>query len=190
MNIIRTDIPEVFIVEPKVFSDSRGHFLETYNQKKYSDLGLPEMFVQDNESISVKGVVRGLHLQVPPFAQGKLVRVVSGTILDVAVDCRPYSKTFGKYISVVLSDKNKWQLWIPRGFAHGFSTLTSSVIFNYKCDNFYSKDCEIGIKFDDDALSIDWKTPISNVSEKDRINIPFSQVKQQLENYRFEQVMT
>lgn len=171
MNFIQTDIKDVIIVEPKIFSDSRGYFFETYVEKKYIENGIKVDFIQDNESKSSYGVIRGLHYQTPPFAQSKLVRVISGKVLDVAVDIRKSSPTFGKYVAVELSDENKRQLFIPVGFAHGFAVLSDEVIFAYKCDNYYNPSSERGIKFDDDFLSIDWKIPKEKmiISDKDRL---------------------
>lgn len=171
MNFIQTDIKDVIIVEPKIFSDSRGYFFETYVEKRYIENGIKVDFIQDNESKSSYGVIRGLHYQTPPFAQSKLVRVISGKVLDVAVDIRKSSPTFGKYVAVELSDENKRQLFIPVGFAHGFAVLSDEVIFAYKCDNYYNPSSERGIKFDDDFLSIDWKIPKEKmiISDKDRL---------------------
>ena len=171
MNFIQTDIKDVVIVEPKIFTDSRGYFFETYVEKRYIENGIKVDFIQDNESKSSYGVIRGLHYQTPPFAQSKLVRVISGKVLDVAVDIRKSSPTFGKYVAVELSDENKRQLFIPVGFAHGFAVLSDEVIFAYKCDNYYNPSSERGIKFDDDFLSIDWKIPKEKmiISDKDRL---------------------
>ncbi len=171
MNFIQTDIKDVIIVEPKIFTDSRGYFFETYVEKRYIENGIKVDFIQDNESKSSYGVIRGLHYQTPPFAQSKLVRVISGKVLDVAVDIRKSSPTFGKYVAVELSDENKRQLFIPVGFAHGFAVLSDEVIFAYKCDNYYNPSSERGIKFDDDFLSIDWKIPKEKmiISDKDRL---------------------
>lgn len=171
MNFIQTDIKDVIIVEPKIFTDSRGYFFETYVKKRYIENGIKVDFIQDNESKSSYGVIRGLHYQTPPFAQSKLVRVISGKVLDVAVDIRKSSPTFGKYVAVELSDENKRQLFIPVGFAHGFAVLSDEVIFAYKCDNYYNPSSERGIKFDDDFLSIDWKIPKEKmiISDKDRL---------------------
>lgn len=171
MNFMQTDIKDVVIVEPKIFTDSRGYFFETYVEKRYIENGIKVDFIQDNESKSSYGVIRGLHYQTPPFAQSKLVRVISGKVLDVAVDIRKSSPTFGKYVAVELSDENKRQLFIPVGFAHGFAVLSDEVIFAYKCDNYYNPSSERGIKFDDDFLSIDWKIPKEKmiISDKDRL---------------------
>ena len=157
MTFTRTAIPDVVIIEPKVHGDSRGYFVETFRQDKLEEfLGYQINFCQDNESKSSKGVLRGLHYQLPPHAQTKLVRVISGRVLDVAVDIRKNSPTFGKYVAVELSGENKKQLLIPRGFAHGFVVLEDDTIFAYKVDNYYSPQCDRGIAFDDKNLNIDW----------------------------------
>ncbi|SHG22644.1 dTDP-4-dehydrorhamnose 3,5-epimerase [Dysgonomonas macrotermitis] len=169
MNIIRTDIEGVIILEPKVFKDGRGYFMESFSQRFFNTEVCNTPFVQDNESQSMYGVLRGLHYQKPPFAQSKLVRVVKGSVLDVAVDIRKGSPTFGKYVSVELTEDNKRQLFVPRGFAHGFVVLSEEVIFQYKCDNFYSLEHEGAIAWDDPDLNIDWKIPFSDIilSKKD-----------------------
>ena len=157
MQFIRTAIPDVVIIEPKVHGDSRGYFVETFRQDKLEEfLGYKINFCQDNESKSSKGVLRGLHYQLPPHAQTKLVRVIFGRVLDVAVDIRKNSPTFGKYVAVELSGENKKQLLIPRGFAHGFVVLEDDTVFAYKVDNYYSPECDRGIAFDDKNLNIDW----------------------------------
>ena len=157
MTFTRTAIPDVVIIEPKVHGDSRGYFVETFRQDKLEEfLGYQINFCQDNESKSSKGVLRGLHYQLPPHAQTKLVRVIHGRVLDVAVDIRKNSPTFGKYVAVELSGENKKQLVIPRGFAHGFVVLEDDTIFAYKVDNYYSPECDRGIAFDDKNLNIDW----------------------------------
>ena len=157
MTFTRTAIPDVVIIEPKVHGDSRGYFVETFRQDKIEEfLGFKINFCQDNESKSSKGVLRGLHYQLPPHAQTKLVRVISGRVLDVAVDIRKNSPTFGKYVAVELSGENKKQLLIPRGFAHGFVVLEDDTVFAYKVDNYYSPQCDRGIAFDDKNLNIDW----------------------------------
>ena len=157
MTFTRTAIPDVVIIEPKVHGDSRGYFVETFRQDKLEEfLGYQINFCQDNESKSSKGVLRGLHYQLPPFAQTKLVRVIHGRVLDVAVDIRKNSPTFGKYVAVELSGENKKQLVVPRGFAHGFVVLEDDTIFAYKVDNYYSPECDRGIAFDDKNLNIDW----------------------------------
>ncbi|MGJ0333510.1 dTDP-4-dehydrorhamnose 3,5-epimerase [Aliarcobacter cryaerophilus] len=157
MTFTRTAIPDVVIIEPKVHGDSRGYFVETFVSNKLEEfLGYQINFCQDNESKSSKGVLRGLHYQLPPHAQTKLVRVIHGRVLDVAVDIRKNSPTFGKYVAVELSGENKKQLLIPRGFAHGFVVLEDDTVFAYKVDNYYSPECDRGIAFDDENLNIDW----------------------------------
>lgn len=169
MPFLETGFSGMKIFEPRVFADSRGYFFESYSEKVFSDAGITNPFVQDNESQSMHGVVRGLHYQNNPFAQAKLVRVAIGEVLDVAVDIRKGSPTFGKHFSIILSATNKKQLFIPRGFAHGFSVLSETCIFQYKCDNYYSKESEGGILFSDAELNIDWMIPESEriISEKD-----------------------
>lgn len=152
-----TILPGVFLIEPDVYGDVRGYFMECWNREKYAASGIVNEFVQDNESSSRHGVLRGLHYQAAPWSQGKLVRAVSGTVLDVVLDIRRGSPTFGKHIAVELSGENKRQLYVPRGMAHGFAILSESAIFCYKCDNRYMADYERGIAFDDPALGIDWK---------------------------------
>lgn len=157
MKLIPTDIEGVLIIEPRLFSDERGYFFEAFNHRRFAELtGIRTVFVQDNESRSAAGVIRGLHFQLPPHAQSKLVRVVRGRILDVAVDIRRGSPTFGRHVAVELSDENHRQLFIPRGFAHGFSVLEGDAIVEYKCDNYYAPDCEGSIRWDDPQLAIDW----------------------------------
>ncbi len=170
MNFIKTELSGVVIVEPRVFEDARGYFFESYNEAEFIKNGIPNKFVQDNQSKSSYGVVRGLHCQLGEFAQAKLVRVLSGRVLDVAVDIRPDSPTFGKYVAVELSDENKRQLFIPRGFLHGFSVLSETAVFAYKCDNLYAPQAEFGIRFDDPDIGVDWKIPADKIitSEKDR----------------------
>lgn len=172
MNIIKTDIEGVVIIEPKVFGDSRGYFFESYSQRDFNSLVGEVNFVQDNESKSCYGVIRGFHFQKPPFEQSKLVRVVKGKVLDVAVDIREGSPTFGKHVAVELSEDNHRQLFIPKGFAHGFSVLSEEAVFQYKCDNFYAPEYEGAIAWDDPALGIDWRIPVDKViiSEKDKKN--------------------
>lgn len=157
MTFTRTAISDVILIDPKVHGDDRGYFVETFRADKLSDfLGFEPLFCQDNESKSSYGVLRGLHYQLPPFAQTKLVRVIEGKVLDVAVDIRAGSPTFGHHVAVELSGENKRQLFIPRGFAHGFVVLSETCTFAYKVDNFYSPECDRGIAFDDPALTIDW----------------------------------
>ncbi len=170
MKFIKTKIPEVVIIEPKVFTDARGYFTELFRQDKFNEgIGYPVDFVQDNESKSSYGVCRGLHFQLQPFAQSKLVRVVVGKILDIAVDVRKGSPTFGKHVSVELSDENKRQVFLPRGFAHGFVVLSETAVVAYKTDNYYSVEADSGIAFNDPALNIDWKLDLDTlqISEKD-----------------------
>ena len=178
MRILKTDIEGVLIIEPRLFEDERGYFFEAFSERKFAELtGIETRFVQDNESRSAVGVVRGLHFQLPPHAQSKLVRVVRGAILDVAVDIRRGSPTFGKHIAVELSEHNHRQLFIPRGFAHGFSVLEGDAIVEYKCDNYYAPEAEGAIRWDDPALAIDWHT-IHNgaiVSAKDKLNPLFEE---------------
>ena len=160
------------ILKPKVFYDDRGYFFESFNQQEFNkETGLNILFVQDNQSYSTEGVIRGLHYQIPPFEQAKLVRVISGKVLDIAIDIRKNSPTYGKYISVELSGENNLQLFIPAGFAHGFVTLSETAIFSYKCSNFYSKEHEGGIRFNDSKLNIDWQIASNEmiVSDKDKL---------------------
>lgn len=170
MEVIKTAIEGVFIIEPRLFKDDRGYFFESFSQREFNEKVRKVNFVQDNESKSSYGVLRGLHFQKPPYAQSKLVRVIKGAVLDVAVDIRKGSPTFGKYVSVELTEDNHRQFFIPRGFAHGFSVLTDEVIFQYKCDNFYAPKCEGAIAWDDPELGIDWRIPMDKaiLSEKDR----------------------
>ena len=170
MEIIKTQIEGVVIIEPRLFKDERGYFFESFNQKEFEDKVCKTTFIQDNESKSSYGVVRGLHFQKPPFAQSKLVRVVKGAVLDVAVDIRKDSPTFGQYVAVELTEDNHRQFFIPRGFAHGFSVLSKEVIFQYKCDNFYAPQSEGAIAWDDPDLGIDWQISIDDIllSEKDK----------------------
>ena len=157
MNIKTTTLEGCLIIEPKVFDDERGYFFESFHQQKFQKLtGLKTQFVQDNQSMSQRGVLRGLHFQKGKFAQSKLVRVIKGSVLDVAVDLRKDSSTFGKHFSIILSEKNKLQLFIPRGFAHGFVVLEDDTIFSYKCDNYYNKSAEGGVVYNDKDLHIDW----------------------------------
>lgn len=180
-NFIKTDIEGVYIIEPKVFKDNRGYFMETYNKNDFDKEGLDYVFVQDNESKSSKGVLRGLHYQIN-FPQTKLVRVTKGEVFDVAVDLRKNSKTFGKYISVVLSSENKKQLLIPRGFAHGFLVLSNEVEFVYKCDDFYHPNDEGGIMYNDPSIGINWPHIDSEyiLSEKDKIHKSLEEIKDSL----------
>ena len=164
MKFSRAEIPDIIIIEPSVFSDDRGYFFESFKQNELNEfLGYDVNFCQDNESKSTYGVLRGLHYQKPPFAQAKLVRVIQGSVLDVAVDIRKDSPTFGKHISIELNDKNKKQLFIPRGFAHGFVVLSETAVFAYKVDNYYNKESDRGIAFDDPELGINWEIKHTDV---------------------------
>lgn len=170
MEVIKTAIEGVVILEPRLFKDGRGNFFESFSQREFDEKVRKVNFVQDNESKSSYGVLRGLHFQKPPYAQSKLVRVIKGAVLDVAVDIRKGSPTFGQHVAVELTEENHLQFFIPRGFAHGFSVLTDEVIFQYKCDNFYAPQNEGAIAWNDPALNIDWKIPAGKVilSEKDK----------------------
>ena len=170
MEVIKTKIDGVVIIEPRLFRDDRGYFFESFSQRDFQEKVCRTVFVQDNESKSSYGVLRGLHFQKPPHAQSKLVRVIKGAVLDVAVDIRRGSPTFGQHVAVELSEENHRQFFIPRGFAHGFSVLTDEVIFQYKCDNFYAPQSEGALAWDDPELGIDWRIPTDKVllSEKDR----------------------
>ena len=172
MDIIKTEIEGVLIFEPKVFSDKRGYFFESFSQKEFEQKVSETLFLQDNESKSTYGVLRGLHFQKPPFEQAKLVRVVSGKVLDVAVDIRRNSPTYGMHVSTELSGENKRQIFIPRGFAHGFVVMSEEVIFQYKCDNYYMPEYEGALLWDDPQLNIDWKLPMEDIilSDKDKKN--------------------
>ena len=171
MKVIKTEIDGVLIVEPKIFEDSRGYFFESYNKAEFAKNGIDCDFIQDNQSKSSYGVIRGLHCQTGKFAQAKLVRVLQGKVLDVAVDIRKGSPTFGKHVAVELSEENQRQLFIPRGFLHGFSVLSETAVFAYKVDNVYNKESEFGIRYDDKQIGIDWQIPADKVitSDKDRI---------------------
>ena len=179
MKYIKTKISEVVIIEPNIFGDHRGYFFESFNQNRFDNNVIKTQFVQDNESKSSKGVLRGLHFQKPPFAQAKLVRCIKGSVLDVAVDIRIDSPTYGKHIAVELSEENKRQLFVPRGFAHGFIVLSEEAIFTYKVDNVYAPDYEGGIKWDDEELKIDWLTEKNEVklSDKDAKLQSFKELK-------------
>lgn len=171
MNFIETAIPGVIIIEPKIWRDDRGYFYESYNTQLFKKAGIDADFVQDNQSFSQRGTLRGLHAQANPFAQGKLVRVIQGRVIDVAVDIRKASPTYGKHVAVELSGSNFRMLWIPPGFAHGFATLEDNTIFTYKVSNLYDKASEIGLKWNDPNLGIDWQLPDTEVilSAKDEI---------------------
>lgn len=170
MEVIKTGLEGVVIIEPRIFGDERGYFFESFNQREFAEKVCDTVFVQDNESKSCYGVVRGLHFQKPPHAQGKLVRVIKGAVLDVAVDIRRGSPTYGKHVAVELTEDNHRMLFIPRGFAHGFSVLSEEVVFQYKCDSFYAPQSEGALAWDDPELGIDWRIPAEKVllSEKDR----------------------
>ena len=170
MKVIETEIEGVFILEPRVFGDDRGYFFESFSLKYFEEKVSKMVFVQDNESKSKYGVLRGLHYQLPPYTQAKLVRVVKGRVLDVAVDIRKGSPTFGKYVAVELSEENKLQFFLPKGFAHGFAVLSEEAIFQYKCDEYYAPDYEGAICYDDPDLEIDWRLPLEDIilSEKDK----------------------
>lgn len=179
MPFIQTKIKDVVVFEPRIFTDDRGYFFETYNEKLFNDNGITAKFVQDNQSKSSYGVIRGLHFQKGEHAQAKLVRVLQGSVLDVAVDLRAGSETYGKYVAVELSDVNNLQLFIPRGFAHGFSVLSRTAVFAYKCDNLYCKESEGGIDCNDPDLGIDWQIPVEDrvLSEKDKLHPLFKDFK-------------
>ena len=162
MEVIKTAIEGLFIIEPKVFNDSRGYFFESFSQREFEEKVRKINFVQDNESMSSYGVMRGLHFQRPPFTQSKLVRCVKGKVLDVAVDIRKGSPTYGQHVAVELSEENHRQFFVPRGFAHGFAVLSETAVFQYKCDNFYAPEADGGISIKDDSLGIDWQIPTEN----------------------------
>lgn len=170
MKVIETEIEGVVILEPQVFGDERGYFFESFSLKRFEEEVSKTVFVQDNESKSKYGVLRGLHYQLPPYTQAKLVRVVKGTVLDVAVDIRKGSPTFGKYVAAELSEENKRQFFLPKGLAHGFAVLSEEAIFQYKCDEYYAPGHEGAIRFDDPDLGIDWRLPLKDIilSEKDK----------------------
>lgn len=168
MEIIETKIPDLYVVKPTVFKDQRGYFFESYNKNAFLESGIDQNFVQDNESKSAKGVLRGLHFQKPPFAQGKLVRVIKGAVRDVAVDLRKSSPTYGQWASIDLTEDNKWMYWVPPGFAHGFVTLEDDTVFFYKCTNVYNKASEGSIRWDDPDLNIDWGVENPLLSDKDK----------------------
>ena len=170
MEVIKTEIEGVVIIEPRIFKDDRGYFYESFSQREFEEKVCRTTFVQDNQSKSSYGVLRGLHFQKPPYCQSKLVRCIKGAVLDVAVDIRKGSPTFGKYVAVELSEDNHRQFFVPRGFAHGFAVLTPEAVFQYKCDNFYNKESEGSVAWNDPQLAIDWKIPADKVllSEKDK----------------------
>lgn len=185
MKIIETPIPGLLIIEPRVFADDRGYFFESFSESKFTEHGLVSGFVQDNESKSQRGVIRGLHYQLAPFAQTKLIRVVFGAVYDVAVDLRKGSPTFGRWFGLEVSDTNKKQLYIPKGFAHGFSVLSESAVFAYKCDAFYNPAAERGIHLNDPELAIDWQIPFAEaiISGKDLQNPNFADAEM---NFNYE----
>ena len=170
MEVIKTEIEGVVIIEPRIFKDDRGYFYESFSQREFEEKVCRTTFVQDNQSKSSYGVLRGLHFQKPPYCQSKLVRCIKGAVLDVAVDIRKGSPTFGKYVAVELSEDNHRQFFVPRGFAHGFAVLTPEAVFQYKCDNFYNKESEGAVAWNDPQLAIDWRIPADKVllSEKDK----------------------
>jgi len=178
MNIIKTDFPGLLILEPKVFGDDRGYFFESYNEKIMHEAGIQTVFRQDNQSLSKHGVIRGLHFQLNPHSQTKLIRVLEGAIYDVALDLRKGSPTFGKWFGLELSAENKRQFYIPQGFAHGFSVLSDQAAILYKCDNFYHLQSEGGVRYNDSMLGIDWKVDATKsiVSDKDKMLPTFDQV--------------
>ena len=169
MEVIQTAIEGLVIIEPKIFKDARGYFFESFSQREFDEKVRKINFVQDNESMSGYGVLRGLHFQWPPFTQSKLVRCVKGRVLDVAVDIRKGSPTYGRHVAIELSEENHRQFFVPRGFAHGFAVLSKTAVFQYKCDNFYTPEADSGISLQDESLGIDWQIPITHaiLSEKD-----------------------
>ena len=177
MEVIKTEIEGVVIIEPRIFHDERGYFYESFSQREFEEKVCKTVFVQDNQSKSSYGVLRGLHFQKAPYSQSKLVRCIKGKVLDVAVDIRKGSPTFGKYVAVELSEDNHRQFFVPRGFAHGFAVLSDEAVFQYKCDNFYNKESEGSIAWNDESLSIDWKIDMDKVvlSEKDKNSKPLAQ---------------
>ena len=178
MKVTKTKIPDVLLFEPKIFGDERGYFMETFRMDEIKKHIGDVNFVQDNESLSRYGVLRGLHFQRPPFTQSKLVRVLQGEVLDVAVDIRIGSPTYGQHVAVLLSGENKKQLWVPQGFAHGFAVLSETALFNYKCDNYYSPTHDGGIAWDDPSLGIDWQLALEDIqlSEKDKTQAALEEV--------------
>lgn len=176
MNVIKTDIEGVVVIEPRVFDDARGYFFESYSKRRFDEVVRPIEFVQDNESMSTRGVIRGLHFQRPPFSQSKLVRCVRGAVLDVVVDIRRGSPTYGRHVAVELTGENRRQLFVPRGFAHGFAVLSDEAVFQYKCDNYYHPESEGSISIADHSLGIDWRIDPAEaiLSEKDLRNPMFS----------------
>ena len=179
MNIIKTEIEGLLIVEPRIFRDDRGYFYESFSQREFEENVCRTTFVQDNQSMSSYGVVRGLHFQKPPFCQSKLVRCIKGAVLDVAVDIRKGSPTFGKYVAVELTEDNHRQFFVPRGFAHGFAVLSEVAVFQYKCDNYYNKESEGAIAWNDEQIAVDWRLPSEKVilSEKDKLSKPLAEAE-------------
>ena len=172
MEVVKTEIEGVVIIEPRIFKDERGYFYESFSQREFEEKVCRTTFVQDNQSKSSYGVLRGLHFQKPPYCQSKLVRCIKGAVLDVAVDIRKGSPTFGKYVAVELTEENHRQFFVPRGFAHGFAVLSKEAVFQYKCDNFYCKESEGSVAWNDPQLAIDWRIPADKVllSDKDRLS--------------------
>jgi dTDP-4-dehydrorhamnose 3,5-epimerase len=179
MNIIETEIPDLLIIEPKVFGDQRGYFFESYSKSRYQEGGIVDDFIQDNVSFSKKGILRGLHCQKGPSAQGKLVQVLLGEVYDVAVDIRPKSPTFGKWVGILLSAENKKQFWIPPGLAHGFLVTSEEAIFSYKCTKYYDPSSEFTLAYNDPTLNIPWPLKDVKLSEKDRQGISLSELLKQ-----------
>jgi dTDP-4-dehydrorhamnose 3,5-epimerase len=189
MEFVKQSIPDVVLIKPRVHGDERGYFVETFRQDKFEQaIGHKVNFCQDNESKSSKGVLRGLHFQLPPFAQSKLVRVIEGEVLDVAVDIRQGSPTFGQHVSAILNDQNKHQLFVPHGFAHGFVVLSETAIFSYKVDNYYSPECDRGLAFDDSALGIDWHLPATELklSAKDQVQPKLNQLQSEISAFHYD----
>lgn len=184
MEIIKTEIPDLLIIQPKIFEDERGYFFESYNEKEFLKHNLNLNFIQDNESKSSYGVIRGLHYQLAPYSQTKLVRVIEGRVFDVAVDLREGSPTYGKWRGIELSAENKVQFLVPRGFAHGFSVLSETATFVYKCDNLYNPEAERGLNFNDPSLNIDWRINPEHaiVSQKDKVLPNFNEAEK---NFKF-----
>ena len=179
MNISETEIEGVVILEPRIFKDDRGYFYESFSQREFEEKVCQTTFVQDNQSMSVYGVVRGLHFQKPPYCQSKLVQCIKGAVLDVAVDIRKGSPTFGKYVAVELTEENHRQFFIPRGFAHGFAVLSDEAVFQYKCDNYYNKESEGAIAWNDEQIAVDWRLLSEKVilSEKDKLSKPLAEAE-------------
>jgi len=168
MEVKQAPIPGLLIIQPDVFYDSRGYFFESYNKEKFNKIGINTEFLQDNQSLSAKGIVRGLHFQKTPFAQGKLLSVIKGSVLDVAVDIRKKSKFYGKYFSIILSEENKTMFWVPQGFAHGFLSLQDNTIFSYKCTQVFNKESEGSIRWNDPDININWNVINPIISDKDQ----------------------